>query len=115
MRCSSVVAAVALLSLSSCDVVTSSYATLDDARKDRLFERGWLPDVLPASARDIRVSNDLDVNHSKGGFSFDPADFSAFAARLRATGDGTFEYSAGTNTWVFSCDSGRGHCRYSMR
>lgn len=115
MRCSPVLAAVAPVSLTRCDVVTSRYATLDDARKDRLFKRGWLPDVLPASSRNIRVSNNADTNHSKGGFSFDPADFSAFAARLRPTGDATFEYAAGTNTWLFSCYSGRGHCRYSMR
>jgi hypothetical protein len=115
MRCSALVAAAAMLSISSCDVVTSRYATLDDARKDRLFERGWLPDILPASSRDIRVSNDLDVNHSKGEFSFEPAGFSAFAARLRPIGGGTFEYSTGTNTWVSICDPGRGHCRYSMR
>ena len=115
MRCSPIIVAATLLSLSSCDVATSWYATLDDARRDRLFERGWLPDILPASARDIRVSSDLDVNHSRGDFFFDPADFATFAAHLRARDDKTFEYVAGGNTWVFSCDSSRGHCRYSMR
>jgi len=115
MRCSLVVVATAFVSLSSCDVVTSRYATLDDARKDRLFERGWLPDILPASSRDIRVSNDLDVNHSEGEFSFDLADFAVFAARLRSRGDTKFEYSEGEQTWIFTCDSYRGHCRYSTR
>jgi hypothetical protein len=111
----SIIFAAAFLSLSSCDVVTSRYATLDDARRDRLFERGWLPVVLPASARDIKVSNDLDLNHSQGEFSFDHADFAAFAARLRARDGKTFEYTEGKYTWVFSCNSKRGHCRYSMR
>jgi hypothetical protein len=115
MRCSPIILAAALLSVSSCDVVTTRYATLDDARRDRLFERGWLPDILPASARDIHVSSDLDVNRSQGEFSFDPADFASFTSRLRAKEDKTFEYSAGGSTWVFLCDSRRGHCRYSMR
>jgi hypothetical protein len=32
------------------DVVTAQYATVDDARAQGAFERGWLPPVLPASA-----------------------------------------------------------------
>ena len=49
---------VAFLLLCSCDVVTSKYATLADARNDRLFERGWLPDILPPSTREISVNPD---------------------------------------------------------
>ena len=114
MRCLLVVAVLALF-LFGCDVVTSRYATLDDARRDRLFERGWLPDILPPSTRDIRVLNDVDVNTSQGEFSFDPVDYAAFAARLQIAADGTFQYSSGQYTWKFSCDSRRGFCRYSLR
>src|SRR5438034_5752417 len=115
MRSAPLLAAAAILALSSCEKVTERYATLDDARRDRLFERGWLPDVLPPSARDIRVSSDLDVNTSEGEFFFDPADFADFAARLQATGNDTFQYSSAKYTWKFSCDSRRGFCRYSLR
>ena len=114
MRCSPLLVAAVVLSLSGCDRVSDSYATLADARNDRLFERGWLPDILPASARQIRVSSDLDVNTSEGEFSFDPADFAAFAAQLHPV-DQSLQYSAGGHTWPFSCDPRRGHCRYSMR
>ena len=111
-----VVCLAALLSLSSCsDVVTRTYATLDDARRDRLFERGWLPDILPPSARQIRVSSNLDVNTADGEFSFDPEHFAVFTARLRARKDGSFEFSVDRNTWVFTCDSSHTHCHYSMR
>ena len=58
MRCSPVVAIAALL-LFGCDMMTSRHATLDNARPDRLFERGWLPDILPPSMRYIRVSNNV--------------------------------------------------------
>jgi hypothetical protein len=115
MRRSSLIAAALVLSLSACDRVSSSYPALADARKDRLFERGWLPDILPASSRDIRVASDLDLNRSEGEFFFDPSDFAAFVARLRATGDSSFEYSAGGHTWIFTCERERGHCRYAMR
>ncbi len=114
MRHSSLIAAALVLSLSGCDRVSSGYPTLADARKDRLFERGWLPDILPASARQIRVINDLDTNHSEGEFSFEPSDFASFAARSQSVGQ-SLQYSAGDYTWTFSCDPARGHCRYSMR
>lgn len=113
-RCASLLAGVVLLSLGSCDRASSSYATLADARKDRLFERGWLPDILPASTRQIRISNDLDTNHSEGEFSFDPSDFASFATQLKHVGE-TLQYSAGPNTWTFACDPTQAHCRYSMR
>ena len=115
MRCSVFVVTVAFLSLCSCDVATSRYTTLTDARNDRLFERGWLPDILPASTRDIRVANDLDLNHSEGEFSFDPAEFAGFASQLQPMGGETFQYSVDKHTWTFACDSSRGHCKYSLR
>ena len=116
MHQSLIVYLAAFLSLSSCsDVVTRKYATLDDARRDRLFERGWLPDILPPSARQIRVSSNVDVNTADGEFSFDPKDFAVFTARLRPRKDGSFEFSVDRNTWVFSCDSGHTYCHYSMR
>jgi hypothetical protein len=114
MRHAPLVAAAAILALSSCEKVTKRYATLDDARKDRLFERGWLPDILPSSTHDIRVTSDLDVNTCEGEFSFDPAHFAGFVAQLRRIGQ-SFQYSADRSTWTFSCDSARGHCRFSMR
>ena len=116
MHQSLIVCIAALLSLTSCsDVVTRTYATLDDARRDRLFKRGWLPDILPPSARQIRVSSDLDVNTADGEFSLDPEHFSVFTERLRPRKDGSFEFSGERNTWVFTCDSGHTHCHYSMR
>src|SRR5688572_23700134 len=72
------------LALLGCDVVTDRYATLQDARSDSLFQRGWLPDILPPSSHDIRTSNDLDLNVSSGEFHFSPQEFPDFTASLRA-------------------------------
>jgi hypothetical protein len=116
MHQSLIVCLAALPSLSSCsDVVTRTYATLDDARRDRLFERGWLPDILPLSARQIRVSSNLDINTADGEFSFDPAHFAEFTACLHPRQDGSFEFSMDHNKWVFTCDGSHTHCHYSMR
>src|SRR5688500_8592456 len=67
---------VALLLLPT-DVVDNRYSSLADARADHLFERGWLPDILPASAHDIRTTNNLDLNLSEGEFSFKPVEAAA--------------------------------------
>ena len=116
------------------DVVTSRYATLSAARADNLFERGWLPDILPPSAKSIRTSNNLDLNTSEGEFSFAPADYSLFAywvrpyetvdtpfarfekdmARMQSRGFQPTFYVDATNTWVFFCKQEAGYCEYTM-
>jgi len=48
--------------LTACEVQTTRYDTLQAARDDQLFERGWVPDVLPESTRSIVESHDLDTN-----------------------------------------------------
>ena len=117
------------------DVVTSRYTTLAAARSDNLFERGWLPDILPPSANSIRTSNDLDVNTSEGEFSFSPSDYSFFAshvrpfknveapfanfaesvARMQSRGFQPSVYVEEKTTWVFFCKEEAGYCEYNMR
>ena len=46
----------------------------DAARQASAIERGWIPEWLPRSARDIREIHDLDTNQSMLAFSFDCAD-----------------------------------------
>jgi hypothetical protein len=64
------------------NIVASHYPTLATARADRLFERGWLPDILPPSTYGIRTANDLDLNTSEGEFSFDHSEYVSFAKQL---------------------------------
>jgi hypothetical protein len=129
-----VAAGFVALSLLVNDVVTSRYATLADARADNLFERGWLPDILPNSARQIRTSNDLDVSISEGEFRFALGDYEQFSSRLRPYIEveepgawsaervvrktrGGFEagtYSDEGSTWVFFCRPAEGFCEYTM-
>ena len=128
-----VVVALAL-TLLGCDVVTNRYATLQDARADSLFQRGWLPDILPPSSHDIRTSNDLDLNFSSGEFYFSPKEFPDFTAVLHAytgrespleyldrdisllthRGFKPYEYVTADTVWVFLCNAERGVCEYRM-
>jgi hypothetical protein len=64
------------------DVVTESYATLDEAVAAGAVERGWIPAGLPASTREIREAHDLDTSRRWGLFNFDPADGNAVRALL---------------------------------
>ncbi len=117
------------------DVVTSRYGTLAEARADRLFDRGWLPDVLPPSTYDIRTSNDVAQNTSVGEFHFAPTEFALLKARLQpyassghpfgrdferdlhaqiAAGHPAYQFAEGGSTWVFLCNSDAGRCKYTM-
>ena len=116
------------------DVVTNEYAKLADAKRDQVFGRGWLPNILPYSATSIRTSNNLDTNTSEGEFYFDTRDTQIFLDQLRpysrtdnpfadylkklrrmeAKGYTAHEFSNDYSVWVFLCDSKNGHCVYDM-
>lgn len=116
------------------DTAERNYDTLSDARADQLFERGWLPDILPLSARNITTKNQLDLNYSTGDFSFDPKHAAVFTARVspgaipltkfahwnkivedyEAEGLKAWSFRDDSSRWVFFCDMGRGYCEYMM-
>ena len=117
--------------LAGCDTVTDRYRTLADARDDRVFERGWLPDILPQSARDIRISDDLDVNTSEGEFSLNPSDIEPFLRRLAPFQDDKPEhastvrrwrgmgyvvglYAGREEYWLFACSKAEARCGYRL-
>ncbi|MEZ9600431.1 hypothetical protein AB4232_16660 [Vibrio sp. 10N.286.46.A8] len=93
----------ALLLLSGCsDVVSSEYSTYEKAKEERLFDRGWLPDILPESTLNIKVSNDLDSNTSEGSFIINEPALSEFIATLKPTkSTDEFHFIEGENIWVF--------------
>lgn len=114
------------------DVVTSHYATKLDAEKNSLFGRGWLPDFIPASSREIVTHNDLDLNTSDGGFDCKPEELPAFIQRLRpytagsaalapvadrvaamkAKGYAAYYYRDQDTVWVFYVEPVKGHVDY---
>lgn len=127
-------ALLALLLAGCTDIVTSRYETLADARADKLFGRGWLPDVLPPTAVDIVTVNNLDSNESHGEFSFDPNEATLLFRQLRRGVPGNLRphvtddvksaqarkdhsvwwLEQNDSTWVFMCREAKGHCEYRM-
>jgi hypothetical protein len=135
MRCNvAVILALAVLAACTGDVVTTRYASLDQARAHHLFGRGWLPDILPPSSRDIRTSNNLDLNLAEGEFHFDPAEFKAFSSRMEPftpirgmpfgldeeakehskNGLRLYVYTQDRSTWFFLCEPAAGLCEFRM-
>ena len=107
--------------ISGCDdlIVTSHYATRSEAEADRLFERGWLPSIIPQSSRDITTINDLDLNYSDGEFRFGTEGLQPFISeltKLEVTKQGyqPFEFEDESSRWVFLIDPLKGHCKYRM-
>jgi len=128
-------ALVLCMAMAGCEteVVEHRYPTLADARADHLFERGWLPDVLPPSSVDIRTVNNLDVDTSSGSFGFQPSEASLLFGRLSAgasmkapfsgwpatladyekRGFTAWSYRDQYSHWAFFCKSGAGRCEYT--
>jgi hypothetical protein len=108
---------MAILVIAGCgDAVDSYYATYNDAVKEKLFSRGWLPEILPESVVEIRVSNDLDHNTSAGSFMLAKADIKEFVSQLRKndTDGNSFHYQSNQAVWVFTIeDSGLVNYRLS--
>lgn len=61
---------------------TDHYADLAAARADRLFERGWLPDILPPSTTDLKITTTPDNSTARGRFRLDWNEYAAFRQRL---------------------------------
>jgi hypothetical protein len=110
------------------DTVTSRYETRADA--DKLFQRGWLPSIIPKSSYDITTKNDLDINASEGQFSFAPNHAEEFIKHLQRMDVSEFSgidsmgfmergywphYFRNENSWwQFFINIEKGHCKYRM-
>ncbi|MGR5219260.1 hypothetical protein ACPV4B_03405 [Vibrio parahaemolyticus] len=105
-----------LIVLTACsDVVTSDYDTLKQAKQDRLFERGWLPNILPVSTRSITVSSDLDLNTATGHFKISVNDLQVFKQQLEPTEYvNQLVYIENGNQWTFTV-SNDGAIEYTLR
>lgn len=104
--------------LAGCDEsVRSEYATRADAEAANVFERGWLPRVIPQSCRLITMKNDLDLNLSEGVFKFDASDHDTFIGQLeRAQSLDVGGFSAYSfEDWTFWISDTQDQCRFGMK
>jgi hypothetical protein len=123
---------IATLFVCGCsDTVTRRYRTRAEAEADILFQRGWLPSIIPQSSFNITTRNDLDISVSEGEFSFSPDHAKVFTDCLRRMDpseiSGTdrarymerdywpYAYQDKDSSWTFFIDTEKGHCEYRMR
>lgn len=124
--------AVLALILSGCLDRSDEYETVDDARKSHVFDKGWLPDLLPASAYDLKVVTNVEISAGRGKFRFDPKDYPEFLAKLaryegsmskidddnesikKLLGEGyeARAYSMGATSWIFLCEQKKAVCEF---
>jgi hypothetical protein len=107
-----------LLILYGCDYTIKEYhLTYQDAIKSDLFNRGWLPDILPKSAAHIRISNDLELSLSAGSFLLEEKDIQTFFSKLTKSKKNinSFIYISNDCVWSFLIDD-KNKCliRYAM-
>lgn len=90
--------ALTLFANSCSDVVSSHYVDYQGAVEARLFERGWLPSILPESTTDIETHNDVARNASHGQFRIPDNEIERFLSQLHRKSDDGYVYK---NTWTF--------------
>lgn len=106
---------ILLVFLNACDTVSREYKSVEEAKAEKIFEKGWLPDILPSSTRSIKTKNDLDVGTSSGEFYFDLKDYQSFINKLEKDNkDNCYKYNLDTRTWRFCCQSNLGYCSYQL-
>lgn len=89
--------------------VCSDYKNIIDARADKLFERGWLPDILPNSTTKIETINDLDLNTSSGSFIIPESDIEQFTKQLKFIKSNVYYYESygSGHGWEFTITDDR--------
>ncbi|MCU8464004.1 hypothetical protein ABMX64_10690 [Vibrio vulnificus] len=92
------------LVLTGCsDIVQSHYDNYQQAKADQLFERGWLPDVLPVSTTQIEVANDLDNNTSQGSFVIAEKEMGQFLSQLQPLETANqYRFESDNSVWIFT-------------
>lgn len=120
-----------LLIVAGCrDTVMERHASYEAARAAQLFDRGWLPETVPVSLRDLRIETDLDVNTAEGEFFMDPRHTSTFQASLRRMnpaevlesdllrylerGYWPHEHRNEQGSWIFFIDPEEGHVEFRV-
>ncbi|MCG6464903.1 hypothetical protein K6U37_13970 [Vibrio parahaemolyticus] len=97
------VSTLAMMIVGCSDNVTTEYSTYAEAKDDNLFERGWLPDILPTSTINIEVTNDLDQNTSVGEFFIEKSAVELFLDKVEQTEKvNEYRFIRDGHQWIFT-------------
>ncbi len=69
--------------MSRSEIKNTLYANYEEAKKAGAFERGWLPEYLPKSAKNIHEAHNLDTNQGWGEFEFDVREISSMKSHCQ--------------------------------
>ena len=115
---SAILLILAGVSFVGCDEsVPLKYSSRAKAQAEGVFARGWLPEIIPPSSRQISMKNDLDLNLSDGDFRFDATHHDAFIGQLaRTPSEDRSGFSAYSfEDWIFWISDSKDHCRFQMK
>src|SRR5438270_5107414 len=62
--------------------VVNTYVSAQEARAAGAIDRGWIPRLLPPSAKFIREKHNIDTNESWGRFEFSASDARGLASAV---------------------------------
>lgn len=117
---------------SGCTAQGRTYTDIADATASGAFNKGWLPDVLPKSSRDIKLAADVESATGHGSFGFNKSEYARFVSSLsaydgvlsknakdnesikrrKAAGWEGWIFSSGFTRWVFFCEEARARCDF---
>ena len=69
------------------DVQINKYEDREVVLKNQVIEKGWIPNILPESASEIRETHDLDANTLFGSFSYKEQDEATLMQHLTVKPD----------------------------
>lgn len=106
---------ILLVVLTGCsDTVKNHYADYQQAQADHVFEKGWLPPILPTSTTQIELVNDLDNNRSQGAFVIAEQDLKPFVEHLEMTErSNQYQFKVNDNVWTFTLEA-KGKVSYQL-
>lgn len=76
--------AISIVLVSCSHEMSSQYLDKGEAmKKGGLVEKGWMPEEIPDTARDISESHDLDVNTGTGSFTYDTNELADYRDKMK--------------------------------
>ncbi len=105
------------------DEVVTHFKTLDEAKKQMAFGRGWLPPWMPASAVCIEERNNLDLNNGTGSFEYDYRERIVYIEKLQQAGGilqpgqnrDVLILSTNGSTWKITLSRTEGKAQYETK
>ncbi len=92
---------------------SDTYNTYQQAKANKLFDRGWLPNILPTTTTNITTHNNLDLNTSYGSFIIPINKLDNFVKKLTMV-NGHYYYQTSDSRWQFDISFTTGKIEYEL-